>query len=69
MMQYFTHGWGMGFGWIVPIAIIALLFYLFSDRQRLRSSSAQEILDKRFANGEIDEAEYKEKSRLLQEQE
>jgi uncharacterized membrane protein len=30
-------------------------------------SSAQDILDRRYANGEIDEAEYKKKSQDLQE--
>ena len=65
-MEYASHGWGMGFGWLIPLLIIGLLFYLLQNNQK-GSSSAQDILDKRYANGEIDEAEYKKKSQDLQE--
>ncbi len=67
-MEYFSHGWGMGFGWLVPLLIIALIIYMMQNNKRSSSSSAQEILDRRFANGEIDEKEYKERSRLLKDE-
>ena len=65
-MDYISHGWGMGFGWLIPFLIIGLLFYLVQNNQKGRSS-AQDILDRRYANGEIDEEEYKKKSQDLQE--
>jgi putative membrane protein len=65
-MEYASHGWGMGLGWLIPLLIIGLLFYLVQNNQKGRSS-AQDILDRRYANGEIDEAEYKKKSQDLQE--
>lgn len=66
-MNYFNHGWGMGFGWLMPILIIAIIFYLLQDKKK-EKSDAQDILDKRYANGVIDKEEYEEKSRLIKEQ-
>lgn len=66
-MNYFNHGWGMGFGWLMPILIIAIIFYLLQDKKQ-EKSDAQDILDKRYASGGIDKEEYEEKSRLLREQ-
>jgi putative membrane protein len=65
-MEYVSHGWGMGFGWLIPLLIIGLLFYLVQNNQK-GSSSAQDILDRRYANGEIDEKEYRKKSQDLKE--
>ena len=66
-MNTLNHGWGMGFGWLIPILIIAILFYTFQDKKK-ETSSAQDILDKRYASGGIDKEEYEEKSKLLKEQ-
>jgi putative membrane protein len=61
-MNDMAHGWGMGFGgWLIPLLVIAFLFYLFRNKKEDRSS-AQDTLDKRYANGDIDEREYMEKS-------
>ncbi len=60
-MDYITHGWGMGFGWLLILLIIGLLVYLLQNKK----SSTQDILDKRYAKGEIDEEEYEKKSRHL----
>jgi len=57
----------MGFEWLVPLLIITIIFYLLQDKKE-EKSAAQEILDKRYANGGIDKEEYKEKSKLLKEQ-
>lgn len=65
-MNYFNHGWGMCFGWLIPILIIAIIFYLLQDKKQ-EKSDAQDILDKRYASGSIDKEEYEEKSRLLRE--
>ena len=60
----------MGFGWLIPLFIIGVLFYFLQDQDNKKEkSSAQDILDKRYANGGIDEKEYNEKSRHLKEQE
>ena len=67
-MEYASHGWGMGFGWLILLLIIGLLLYLFQNNKK-EKSSAQDILDRRYANGGIDEKEYNEKSRHLKEQE
>jgi len=66
-MNTINHGWGMGFGWFIPLLIIALIFHLLHNKKRDKSE-AQEILDKRYANGGIDKEEYEEKSKLLREQ-
>ncbi|BAF71758.1 SHOCT domain-containing protein [Sulfurovum sp. NBC37-1] len=67
-MYGFGHGWGMGFGWLVPLLIIGILFYLFQDKTKNKSrSEAQGILDKRYASGGISKEEYEEKSKLLRE--
>ena len=52
-------GFGMGFGWIVPLILIFGLFYLINNT-REKEESAQDILDKRYASGEINEEEYKQ---------
>ena len=67
-MGYTSHSWGMGLGWLIPLLIIGLLFYLFQNNKK-EKSSAQDILDRRYANGGIGEKEYHEKSRHLKEQE
>ena len=66
--------------WIFPIAMMALCFFMmrkrgnwmcgFGSRDRGKnhisdSDSASEILDKRYALGEISEQEYKEKKLTL----
>ncbi len=62
-----SHGFGMGFGWLIPLLVIGLIIYLLQDR-RANKTDAQEILDKRYASGGISKEEYEEKSRLLKEQ-
>ena len=62
------HGWGMGFGmWLIPVLLVIIVIYLLkdNDKGKDKTSSAQDILDKRYANGEIDTKEYKEKSDAL----
>ncbi len=66
-MNTFTHGWGMGLGWLIPIVIFIVLVYLLQDKKK-EPSDAQDILDKRYANGGIDTKEYNEKSAQLRDQ-
>ncbi len=61
------HNWGftMGFGWIIPLLIILGIFYFINEKQNTTIESAHDILDKKYANGEIDEDEYKRKKEQL----
>ncbi len=69
-------GWesfGYAFWWIFPIIMIVLCFFMMrgsmgcmGGRHRSGSSdSAVEILNKRYALGEIDKKEYDEKKRTI----
>lgn len=49
---------GMGLVWLVLLLFIVALVY-YKDRESESEISAKDILDKRFANGEINEREYK----------
>ncbi len=67
-MHYFDHGWGMGFGmWFTFILFVLVVLYFLkeSTKGQKKDSSAQDILDKRYANGEIDTKEYQERSHAL----
>ncbi|MDF1877097.1 SHOCT domain-containing protein [Sulfurimonas sp. SAG-AH-194-L11] len=57
-------GFGMGLGWIIPLLFIFALFYFFNNTNNSKDS-ARDILDKRFANGEIDEEEYERRKERL----
>ena len=67
-MGYAGHGWGMGFGiWFILIVFGIIIFYFLKESKKCEEShsSAQDILDKRYANGEIDTQEYQEKTNIL----
>lgn len=67
-MDYIGHGWGMVFGmWVLPILFVLLVFYFLKENNQSKDeySSAQDILDKRYAKGEIDTQEYEERSNVL----
>ena len=65
-MNFGNMGWGMGFGWIIGLLFIGLLFWLifstiqYTSMHRREVDSAKEILRNRFANGEISETEFQE---------
>jgi putative membrane protein len=72
------YGVGMGLGWIVMVLFWVLLIGLIvwgvtrlvptstARPERYEpTESAQEILDRRFANGELDVAEYTERRQQL----
>jgi len=64
------HGWGMGLGWIVGLAILGIIIWLVirvvnqnpSQKQTDRGS-ALDILKERYARGEINKEEYEEKKK------
>ncbi len=73
-------GWGMGIGmvlfWVLLIAgIVALIVYTMGDRQGRRippattapPASPEQVLATRFARGEINETEYRDRLAVLRE--
>jgi putative membrane protein len=59
-------GFGMGWGWIVPLLILGFFLYLIFGRGEARGDNeAEKILKKRFARGEIDEEEYRRRLGIL----
>ena len=68
-MDYLSHhGWGMGFGmWFIFLLFILIILYILkeSTKSQEKHFSAQDILDRRYANGEIDTEEYEEKSKAI----
>ena len=67
-MGYAGHGWGLGFSvWCIMILFGFILFYFLraSTKNERGHFSAQDILDKRYASGEMSIEEYEEKSNAL----
>lgn len=68
--MYLGHGlgWGMGFAWPIGIIVMAIVIYLLikvfapSDgrynHRHTHSSSAMDLLKRRYANGEISKEEF-----------
>lgn len=66
MMDGFM-GFGMWFGWLVVVALIAAVAWFAARTARgTTASSAPDILDQRYARGEIGRDEYEQKRRDLQ---
>ena len=76
MWHDMTGGWGMGLGWIfmilvwglIILGIVALIKWLMTQTSReqgTRNKTAMEILQERYARGEIDREEYEQKRRDL----
>ncbi|MDR3705728.1 MAG: SHOCT domain-containing protein [Paludibacteraceae bacterium] len=64
-----NYYWGMGaIWWIVWIIFLVWIFVLPYDIpfQRKKKDSPLDILQKRFASGEITNEEYQEKKRILE---
>ena len=57
-------GFGMGFGWIIPVLFIFTLIYFINSLLK-DDLSARDILDKKYANGELSEDDYKYKKIAL----
>jgi len=64
MNDFTMGGFGMGFGWFIPLLFIGAIFYFFNENKK-EEPSAKDILKKKYANGEIDEKEYKTKIDII----
>ncbi|MBC8414665.1 MAG: SHOCT domain-containing protein [Nitrospira sp.] len=73
--MHFDYGWGMGFGWFFMMAfwllVILGVIYLISSllgkgKNTKKSENTLEILNQRYARGDISRAEYIEKKNDLQ---
>ena len=71
------YGWGMGFGWIfmilfwglIILGIVAIVKWLTGSSRAtgtLPSKTARQILEERYAKGEIDREEFERKKRDLE---
>jgi uncharacterized membrane protein len=67
-MGYVGHSLGVGFFvWCSMIVLGFILFYFLrrSSKNVEEHSSVQDILDRRYANGEINRQAYEDKSKAL----
>jgi putative membrane protein len=70
-MHGMYHFWGMGFSWIIGLALLAVFFWLIirTINQKNKSEgtgiSALEILKERYARGEINKEEYEDKRKSI----
>ena len=69
---YGMHGWGMGWGWIIGLmALLALIWIIVKVADQNRKSTRPsdrtplDILNERYARGEIDKDEFEEKKKDL----
>jgi putative membrane protein len=66
-------GFGMGFMWIILIVIIVAVIFLAKgyfnpakeERESKVESAALDVLNKRYAKGEIDKKEFEQKKKDL----
>ncbi len=78
MMHDWSVGWGWAGMWLGPLFWLLLLGFLIAgvlailrrsggrdDGRKPRSPTPREILDERFAKGEIDKEEYEDRRKTL----
>ena len=66
-MSYNNYLWGMHFiWWVIWIILIIWVFVVLIKGPGHKNDSALDILEKRFASGEITIEEYQEKRKILE---
>ena len=60
-------GWGTAFSWLISIVVLVAIIWFFSkmttmnqEKSNLPTKSALDILNERYAKGEIDKNEYEQ---------
>ena len=68
MYDYMGSGMGgyMWLFWLIPFGIIIWAAVMLTGHQKEQAKSPLDILQERYARGEIDEQEYKKKKQNLQ---
>lgn len=57
--EHYGMGWGMILVWLVPVLLVALVIrYVIRDRDGKPERTALDILEERYARGEIDREEF-----------
>lgn len=60
--EHYGMGWGMILVWLVPILLVALvILYGVRDRNEKPRRTALDILEERYARGEIDQDEFRKR--------
>lgn len=63
--------WGMGFGWIIGLIVLVVMIWFITkalkqnNNQFQPDKSALDILEERYARGEINKEEFEEKKKSL----
>lgn len=68
MMDGFGHGWGMGWWWFIGIIIVAAVIWVVVKGINRNSKSEKtplDMLNERYARGEIDKDEYEKRKKDL----
>lgn len=52
--EHYGMGWGMVLVWLIPILLVAGIVYALRDRNGTSGRTALDILEARYARGEID---------------
>lgn len=56
--EHYGMGWGMVLVWLIPILLVAGIVYALRGRNGPPGRSALDILEARYARGEIDREEF-----------
>jgi putative membrane protein len=70
-MYGMNHGWAMGLGWFLGLAVLVVLIWLIvkvisqTGNTNQAHKSALDILKERYAKGEISKEEFEEKKKDL----
>ena len=73
MMEDFGgHGWGMGWWWIIGLIVLVAIVWMVVKTMNQQNATkteskktALDILNERYAKGEIDKQEYEERKKDL----
>ncbi|MGK7370455.1 MAG: SHOCT domain-containing protein [Candidatus Halalkalibacterium sp. M3_1C_030] len=65
--QFFGGGWMMFFWWflIIALVIIVVRSLMNTNQNRQRKETPMDILKRRYADGDIDEEEFKRRKKEL----